>query len=242
MRDILLINQVIRGNFLDYLDELIRLEPDKKLVITDPPYNIGFNYTSFKDNRKDDEYIKELRSLNLLGGVVLIQYPEESFRYVAPALGVPDAVSAWCYNSNVPRRFRLISYFGVKPDYSKIKQPYKNIKDKRILKLMKEGRTGTGLYEWWDDIQQVKNVCHEKTEHPCQVPVELIKRIILLTSAPNDLIVDPYMGSGTTAIACLETGRDFIGFEMVEEYCEIARNRIANWQAKRVLPVLEDID
>lgn len=64
--------------------------------------------------------------------------------------------------------------------------------------------------------------------HNTMKPVDLIKRYILLSSQENDIILDPFMGSGTTAIACLETNRQFLGFEINEEYYHFANNRINN--------------
>ena len=57
-------------------------------------------------------------------------------------------------------------------------------------------------------------------------PTELIERFIKLSSIENDLILDPFMGSGTTAIACMNTERNFIGFELDETYYEKSLERI----------------
>jgi len=70
-------------------------------------------------------------------------------------------------------------------------------------------------------------VSKEKTIHPCQMPLEVMKNIIGIL--PDDyLIIDPFMGSGTTGLACRCLGRDFIGIEIDEDYCRIANNRINN--------------
>jgi DNA modification methylase len=157
----------------------------------------------------------------------LIHYPEETMKYFVPALGVPDEVVVWCYNSNLPARHsRLINFYNCKVDFNKVKQPYKNPNDKRVKKLIENGSKGTRSYDWFSDIQLVKNVSKEKTIHPCPVPIQLMERIILLTTNEGDLVVDPFMGSGTTALACLNTNRRFIGFEMNEEYCNLANERI----------------
>ncbi len=66
----------------------------------------------------------------------------------------------------------------------------------------------------------------EKRVHPTQKPIELIKWILENYSNKNDIILDPFLGSGTTAVACKELGRKYIGIEISPEYCEIARNRI----------------
>jgi adenine-specific DNA-methyltransferase len=67
----------------------------------------------------------------------------------------------------------------------------------------------------------------EKTIHPCQFPVELVERFLLATTAPGDLVVDPYMGVGTTACAAVLHGRRAAGAEIVAEYVAIARERLA---------------
>lgn len=216
------INKIYNMDFIDGLD----LIKDKiNLIATDPPYNINFKYNIYEDNLCEDEYIEMLCEFQNLP-LAIIHYPEETMKYFVSALGVPDEVVAWCYNSNISRQFRLINFYNCKVDFNKVKQPYKNPNDKRIKKLIEKGSKGTRMYDWFNDIQLVKNVSKEKTEHPCQVPVELMERIILLTTNEGDLVVDPFMGSGTTAIACINTNRNFIGFEIDEKYCEIAKNRI----------------
>lgn len=62
--------------------------------------------------------------------------------------------------------------------------------------------------------------------HPTQKPIELLERYILLHTKENETIFDSYMGSGSTGIACQNTNRNFIGFELDEKYFEIAKNRL----------------
>jgi len=66
-----------------------------------------------------------------------------------------------------------------------------------------------------------------KTEHPTEKPEDLIKKFILVNSNKGDLVLDPFMGSGTTAVACKQTGRNFLGFEISENYVKIANKRLA---------------
>lgn len=76
------------------------------------------------------------------------------------------------------------------------------------------------------DIPNVKSNHVEKTKHPCQYPVALAQRLILALSNENDIVYDPYFGSGTTAIACYLNNRRFIGTEINEEYFKISVERI----------------
>ncbi|HEX2997378.1 MAG TPA: site-specific DNA-methyltransferase, partial [Anaerolineales bacterium] len=64
--------------------------------------------------------------------------------------------------------------------------------------------------------------------HPAPFPVELPYRLIQLYTFSNEIVLDPFMGSGQTALAALKAGRHFIGYEVIEEYCELANRRIQN--------------
>lgn len=67
----------------------------------------------------------------------------------------------------------------------------------------------------------------ERTGHPAQFPEKLARDHIISWSNEGDTVLDPFMGSGTTGVACLHTGRHFIGFEISEEYCDIAKMRLS---------------
>jgi len=69
---------------------------------------------------------------------------------------------------------------------------------------------------------------NERTEHPTQKPVKLLKDILNYHTNKNDLVLDPFMGSGTTLVACKELGRQGIGIEINKEYCDIAVRRLKN--------------
>lgn len=66
----------------------------------------------------------------------------------------------------------------------------------------------------------------KKNHHPTVKPIKLMEYLITLITPPNGIVLDPFLGSGTTALAALNLGRFFIGIELNEEYCEIARRRI----------------
>jgi len=79
------------------------------------------------------------------------------------------------------------------------------------------------------DVWVIPNVKHnhvEKTEHPCQFPVELVERLVLAFSNAGDLVVDPYMGSGSTAVAAVLHERRAAGAEIIKEYIETAKERV----------------
>ncbi len=80
----------------------------------------------------------------------------------------------------------------------------------------------------WEFPQEMKN------KHPAPFPVALVERIISSTDAK--IILDPFMGSGSTAVAAKRLDRDFVGIEISEEYCEMSRDRLSGCLISRNTP------
>jgi DNA modification methylase len=90
------------------------------------------------------------------------------------------------------------------------------------------------LDDWEKEVWEIPNVKAnhpEKTEHPCQYPVELIERFILALTNEGDLVLDPFGGVGATAIAAVKNRRNAIILEKEENYCQIARDRLTALEA-----------
>lgn len=209
-------------NCLDFLSK--NNIPKNSIVVTDPPFNIGYHYNEYRDKMQVDSYYEMLSGLLDIAPCVFIHYPEALYELSARSGVSPTRVVSWVYNSNTAKQHRDIAFYGVKPNFNQVRQPYKNPNDKRIQQRIAEGKIGCKLYDWWN-INQVKNVSKDKTAHPCQMPLEVMKNIVGIL--PRDsTIVDPFMGSGTTGVACVEAGLDFIGIEMDSKYFEIAKNRL----------------
>lgn len=203
------------------------LDLSSVVVVTDPPFNIGYHYGSYKDRMADKEYTDMMVGFAKSQSVI-IHYPEALYKIAVVGGVIPYKVISWVYNSNLPRQHRDIAFFGIKPDFTKVRQPYKNPEDKRVKELIEQGHTGGPLYDWWN-INQVKNVSTDKEKHPCQMPLEVMKNIIGIL--PDDAVVlDPFMGSGTTGVACRETGHRFIGIELDETYFKLAEKRLKEYQ------------
>ena len=75
-------------------------------------------------------------------------------------------------------------------------------------------------------ISMVSGNFEERTEHPAQYPEKLIERIILAGTNENDIVLDPFMGSGTTAVVAKKLNRQYLGYETMQEYCEMAQTRL----------------
>lgn len=89
------------------------------------------------------------------------------------------------------------------------------------------------------DVLEIPTTCngmHEKTPHPTQKPEELLRKLVLASSNPGDLIIDPFLGSGTTAVVAEQLKRQWKGCDITPEYCEWAAERIRlveNWPIDR---------
>lgn len=214
---------LINGDSNDVFVDVLR-SYENIIVVSDPPFNIGYHYNKYHDKMNEDDYYEMLGFLFGTTPSVVIHYPEALYKLAFQIGKFPERVVSWVYNSNTAKQHRDIAFFGVKPDFNAVRQPYKNPNDKRIQKRIAEGKIGAKLYDWWN-INQVKNVSKDKTNHPCQMPLEVMQNIIGIL--PKDaVIVDPFMGSGTTGLACIELGRQFVGIELDKEYFDIAEQRL----------------
>lgn len=101
---------------------------------------------------------------------------------------------------------------------------------------------------WYDDSKRIENIIRpgdygirkitpRADQHPTQKPVELAAHFIGLHTQPGDTILDPFMGSGTTGVACVQTGRNFIGMEIDPTFFAIAERRIREAQIQPRLPM-----
>lgn len=222
------LNKIYCADCRDILPSIVEQYSDRKIIIvSDPPFNIGYHYNEYADKMEEKKYLSFMKQVfGLANKCVIIHYPEMLYK-IAFTLGrFPERVVSWVYNSNTPRQHRDIAFFGVVPDFNKVRQPYKNLNDKRIKKRIANGVIGGKIYDWWE-VNQVKNVSDKKRNHPCQMPLEVMRNIIGIL--PNNaLIIDPFCGSGTTCAACKDSGRDYIGIDISQDYCNEATKRLQN--------------
>lgn len=210
---------------LDDIKRDLQSQGKKYIMVSDPPFNIGYHYNEYHDRMSEGDYRQML--CDVFGSTqysVVIHYTEQLYQLAIDIDRPPAKVVSWVYNTNNRKQHRDIAFFGITPDFKQVLQPYKNPNDKRIKRLIANGSQGTPIYDWWN-INIVKNTSKEKTKHPCQMPLQVMKNIIGLL--PDDyVIIDPFMGSGTTGVAAVELGRDFIGIELNVDYFNIAVDRI----------------
>ena len=135
-------------------------------------------------------------------------------------MGTSTAWGSWCSPSNPTLRdgHEYILVFS--------KGTYKREKKNKKITIQKEQ-----FIEWTKSIWNMKTESAKKIGHPAPFPEELPFRLIQLYSYENDIILDPFMGSGTTALSGLKTGRKFVGYEINKDYVKLAKERLSALQA-----------
>lgn len=112
---------------------------------------------------------------------------------------------------------------------------YKRERDKEEKELRKDNITKEEFIEWTKSVWTMNTESAKRIGHPAPFPEELPNRLIKLFSFTNDIVIDPFMGSGTTAIAAIKNNRNFVGYEINEEYINLANNRILNLKEKIII-------
>jgi adenine-specific DNA-methyltransferase len=226
-----------------------------QLVVTSPPYNIGKEYEKklrleeyvAQQRRVIAECVRVLSPSGSVcwqvgnhvdkGQIV----PLDSILYpifIEQGLGLRNRI-VWRFEHGLhctrrfSGRYETVNWFTKSDDYVfnldplRIPQKYPG---KKYFKGPKAGQfscnpLGKNPGDVWD-IPNVKNNHVEKTEHPCQFPVELIERLVLALTNENDLVLDPFLGTGTSIVAAVRHSRRGCGAEVVRKYIDISIDRI----------------
>lgn len=233
------INKVINEDCVKGMDKLISKNLSVDLIVADPPYVISrkSNFHTMKDRKNartgtdfgtwDEEFNNQPwieKSFDILkdGGSLIVF---NDFKKVSDIITISTRagfefkdVIVWEKTNPMPRNrdrryvpsLELMIWFVKK---KKAKWTF-NRQDRAYQSpVMRYPSESGGAF---------------KRYHPTQKPIKLIENIIKIHSNEGELVLDPFMGSGTTAISALNTGRNFIGFELDKKYYDILSERIAN--------------
>lgn len=225
------------------------------LTITSPPYNIGKEYED-KLSLPDyldwcQQWVAEIYRTTTDEGAFWLNLGYLPIPGRAKALPIPyllwDRISfyliqevVWNYSAGVagrkflsPRNEKFLWYVKSEDNYKfnldEIRDPnvkYPNQRKNGKLKVNPNGKNPSDVWQFPKVTSGGNRASKERTPHPAQFPVAVIDRIIKASSDSGQLVMDPFMGSGSTAEAALALGRPVLGFETNEAYCEITARRI----------------
>ena len=176
-------------------------------VVTDPPYGVNFEYNTYDDTEEN--------------WYDLMDYVVPRLREIAPFVVMPVASIdrlGWWYQNHTPS-WVVIWYRGSTGARSRVGF---NMYEPHLVWGMPPKQM-TDLFQVSPSIAQ-----KEVDGHPCPKPIEYAEWLVTRASPVNGVVLDPFMGSGTTGVACARTRRRFIGIEMDPVYFEISAKRIAD--------------
>lgn len=221
------------------------------LMVTSPPYNLGIDYGEYKDNLPLNAYTEfiqkvcnKLYRIMKIGGRVCFNVPPDIgvlkdnskvsldtifYNCLEKAGFIYRTKIIWNKNQITARTawgsFQSPSNPNILPPFEYVlvfyKETPKKEGDKTKIDITKEE-----FIEWTNGIWIIGCESKKKVNHPAPYPEELCKRLIKFFSYVDDVILDPFMGSGTTAVVAKKNNRNYIGIELNPEYIKIAQNRI----------------
>ena len=222
------------------------------LVVADPPYGLGKDYGNDSDRLGAQEYLAwsrrwvdavlpKMKANGSLYVFLTWQRSPEVFSYIKTRL---DMVNEIIWDRRVPsmggstRKFSsvhdTIGFFVKSRDYhfdlDAVRIPYdaqtKKARSRSIFVGKKWLEVGYNPKDVWS-VSRLHRQHAEREDHPTQKPLEIVERMVRASCPEGGTVLDPFMGSGTTAVAATRHGRSFIGFELNPEYFAIVKKRLA---------------
>ncbi len=240
-------NKIIQGDCLDIFKEIPSNSVD--MTFADPPFNLKKNYRSYKDRLEFQEYLnwcekwifEMVRVTKPTGSIFTHNIPKwltyyatflNEFAYFKHWISW-DAPTAPMGKSLQPANYGVL-FYGKEGKGTKINQlRYPHKRDRKQGFLLKDygGKKdklhpfGPLVSDVWTDIHRIKHN-KKRDPHPCQLPIHLLDRLILLSTDENDIVFDPFSGTGTTAISAKRLGRRYIGIELDSDYVRISQEKL----------------
>ena len=235
----------------DCLEVLAQISDDSvDVCFADPPFNLKKKYTSYDDRKalKDylswcEKWLSELVRVTKPEGSIFVHNIPKWLTYFADHLNQIavfrhwiswDSMSVPLGKTLLPAHYGILYYTkrGKGFKFYDVRIPHKKcrlcdgyLKDYGGKKAQMHP-FGTLASDVWTDIHRIRHN-KRRDEHPCQLPIHLLERIVLMSSDPGDVILDPFIGTGTMAVAAKRLGRHYIGIDIDEEYAQISRENVA---------------
>lgn len=243
-----LINKIIQGDCL----ELMKSIPDNFVDMTfaDPPFNLKKKYNGYTDSLEFKEYVKwcdkwiaEMVRITKPTGSIFVHNIPKWLTFYVNILNEHAHFKHWiAWNAPTapmgkslqPGHYGILFYVkdSKKAKIYEIRMPHERERKSNFLRKDYGGKKA-GLHPFgplvsdvWSDIHRIKHNKY-RDEHPCQLPLPLLERLILMTTDENDIVLDPFIGTGTTAIAAKRLGRKYIGFDLDKKYVQISNKHLS---------------
>jgi len=217
------------------------------LIVTSPPYDVDIKYENYNDNIPYDEYLEftekwlaRCYDFAKNDGRLCLNIPLDKNKGGQQSVCADITTIAkkvgWKYHAtiiwneqNISRRTAWGSWLSASAPYVIAPVEVIIVMYKKKWEKANKGEsdiTKDEFIEWTNGVWNFSGESRKKVGHPAPFPVELPKRCIKLFSFVGDSVLDPFVGSGTTLIACLETNRIGIGVDINKNYCELAKKRL----------------
>ena len=230
--------KIITGDSLIELGKIETCTVD--LIIADPPYNLGKDYGNNHDIQGFDEYISFSRNWLAQAKRILKKtgtlYVFMGFRFISSLYDILDRELkmyfnnwiVWHYTQGMgktkgfsPRHDDILMFTkstDFKFNLDNIRVPQKYYRERNNMR-------GANPGDIWE-FSHVHYCNGNRQNHPTQKPEGIIERMVLASSDENDLVVDPFSGSGTTLLVCQQLGRRAMGIEINPDYVDMTKNRL----------------
>ena len=222
------------------------------LLIADPPYGLGKDYGNDSDKLAADDYLQwmaawidvALPKLKPEGSLYIFltwRYSPEVFVLLKERMTMINEI---IWDRRVPsmggstRSYTsvhdTIGFFAKQKGYyfdlDAIRIPYdaetKKARSRSVFVGAKWLEVGYNPKDLWS-VARIHKEDPERADHPTQKPLEIVERMVRASCPPGGIVLDPFMGAGTTAVAAQRCGRQFVGFELNPVYCDIIAGRLA---------------
>lgn len=221
------------------------------LIVSDPPYGLGKDYGNDSDKLEAGAYLRwmeqwieaALPKLKPNGSLYIFltwRYSPEVFVMLKQRMTMVNEIiwdrrvpsmggSTRSYTSVHDTIGLFVKQKGYYFDLDAIRIPYdaetKKARSRSIFVGSKWLEMGYNPKDVWS-VSRLHREHPERADHPTQKPLEIVERMIKASCPPGGIVLDPFMGTGTTAVAAQRCGRQFVGFELNPDYCEIITRRL----------------
>jgi len=241
-----LIDKIMKGDAIEMMKQI----PENIIDVTfaDPPFNLKKSYEYYEDDKEIQEYLlwcrewlHEMVRITKPTGSIFVHNIPKWLTFFASYLNEKayfkhwiawDAMGAPLGKTLLPNHYGILWYVKSKEfKFYDIRTSHPRCRTCNELLADYGGKKhlahpfGTLVSDVWTDVHRIRHK-KRRDEHPCQLPIPLLERLILMTTDESDIILDPFVGTGTTAIAAKRLGRRYIGIDIDPNYVRISREKL----------------